>query len=242
MGSLRNIIKNQLIGLLPEGIKLDIINKEKKKKPPFNKYYSQEGEDVILHRFLEGTTNGYFVDIGAHHPTRFSNTYLFYEKGWTGINVDAMPGSMKAFNELRPKDINLEIPVSGKKEKLIYHIFNEPALNTFSKEEADKKNGFRHYKIIETIELETIPLAEILDKHLPENQRIDFLSIDVEGLDIEVLQSNNWEKYRPQIILVEALGSSLEALFENEIYCFLKEKQYSIVARTFNTMFFQNLK
>ncbi|MFM6346540.1 MAG: hypothetical protein ACKPFK_15520, partial [Dolichospermum sp.] len=88
--------------------------------------YSQEGEDLILARFFEKEKNGFYVDIGAHHPQRFSNTYYFYLKGWSGINIDAMPGSMKIFDDLRPLDINLEIPISDKSEILTYYEFDEP--------------------------------------------------------------------------------------------------------------------
>ena len=98
------------------------------------KSYSQEGEDMILRRLFEKQKTGFYVDVGAHHPKRFSNTFFFYKKGWSGINIDAMPNSMRLFNEIRPRDTNLEIPISDKKQKLKYYMFNEPALNGFSKE------------------------------------------------------------------------------------------------------------
>ena len=79
------------------------------------KSYSQEGEDMILMRLFENQKMGFYVDVGAHHPKRFSNTYFFYKLGWKGINVDAMPGSMTAFNRIRARDINIEKPVSNKK-------------------------------------------------------------------------------------------------------------------------------
>jgi hypothetical protein len=75
---------------------------------------------------------GFYVDVGAHHPLRFSNTYLFYKKGWRGINIDATPGSMKLFNKIRPEDTNIESPVSNTHRKMSYYIFDEPALNSFS--------------------------------------------------------------------------------------------------------------
>ena len=75
--------------------------------------YSQEGEDRILQRLFENQTPGFYVDIGAHHPRRFSNTYIFYKQGWRGINVDATPGSMFLFRVFRKRDINLEIAVDA---------------------------------------------------------------------------------------------------------------------------------
>ena len=70
--------------------------------------YSQEGEDMLLDRFLEDRSVGFYVDVGAHHPKRFSNTYRLYCRGWRGLNIDANPGSMTLFQKLRPRDINVE--------------------------------------------------------------------------------------------------------------------------------------
>ena len=94
--------------------------------------FSQEGEDTLLERIM-GDINytGSYIDIGAHHPVIFSNTYKFYLSGWRGINIEATPGSIKLFNEIRPLDINLEIPISDKVEDLTFYKFNSPLLNTF---------------------------------------------------------------------------------------------------------------
>ena len=201
--------------------------------------YSQEGEDMILSKLFAGQKNGFYVDVGAHHPLRFSNTYLFYKKGWSGINIDAMPGSMSVFEQERPRDINLEIPVSDTNGDLTYYIFNEPALNGFSKELSMSRDGLRgEYKIVETRVLKTRALSEILDEHLPKNQTIDFLSIDVEGLDFEVLSSNNWEKYRPRVVVVEVLSNSVEDLPLSKTYQFLKEHRYVCYAKTDRSTFF----
>lgn len=206
----------------------------------YRQFYSQEGEDAVLSRIFEENKNGFYVDVGAHHPKRFSNTYFFYKKGWRGINIDAMPGSMGAFNKDRPLDINLEIPVSDKDEVLTYYIFNEPALNGFSKELSDSRNGLRQYKIIATKELKTRTLASILDEFMLARQAIDFLSIDVEGLDFQVLNSNNWDKYRPEVVLVEALGGvNLVDILACETNLFMETKGYSLFAKTFNTLFFK---
>jgi len=204
------------------------------------KSYSQEGEDMILQRFFEKQNTGFYVDVGAHHPRRFSNTYLFYKKGWSGINIDAMPNSMKRFNRSRPRDINIEKPISEKKQILTYYGFNEPALNGFSKELSEERNGKGGYFIKFTYDIETSTLEEILDNNLPDNQKIDFLSIDVEGLDFEVLKSNNFEKYKPKVILIEMLGISLSSIENNEVYKFLKNNNYSIYAKAVNTVIFIN--
>ena len=204
------------------------------------KSYSQEGEDMILRRLLEKQKTGFYVDVGAHHPKRFSNTFFFYKKGWCGISIDAMPNSMKLFDKIRPRDINLEIPISDKKQKLKYYMFNEPALNGFSKELAEKRDGKDNYKIISEKNMETSTLEEILEKYLPSGQEIDFMSIDVEGLDLQVLKSNNWKRFRPKFVLVEILGSSIEEMANSKEYKYLAEFGYEIFAKTVNTVIFQS--
>ena len=213
------MLKELLKTILPKRAKEKIINIKNHYFDGYSlKSYSQEGEDMILKRLFEKQEKGFYVDVGAHHPKRFSNTYYFYKKGWNGINIDAMPNSMKLFNKIRPRDINIEKPISDEKQILTYYAFNEPALNGFSKELSDSRvKEENNYHIIFEKDIETSTLEEVLDINLPRNQEIDFLSIDVEGLDFMVLKSNNFEKYKPKVILIEILGSSLSDIDNNEI-------------------------
>uniref|UniRef100_A0A7C4NSV2 FkbM family methyltransferase n=1 Tax=Thermodesulfobacterium geofontis TaxID=1295609 RepID=A0A7C4NSV2_9BACT len=127
----------------------------------------------------------------------------------------------------------------GKKEDLLtFYIFNEPALNTFNENLAKQRDGVSGYFIIQKIPVKVYPLAKILEEYLPKGQEIDFMNIDVEGKDLEVLKSNDWNKFRPKVILVEILSSSLEEVFDNSTYTFLNENNYSLFAKTFNTCFF----
>jgi FkbM family methyltransferase len=202
--------------------------------------YAQEGEDILLKRIFDSRKKyrGFFVDVGAHHPYRFSNTYLFYQKGWSGINIDAMPDSMKAFKKVRPRDINLEVPISDKKQVLTYYAFSEPALNGFSKEISEHRADLEHLKLLFTKEIETITLEEILDQYLPKGQSIDFLTVDVEGLDFEVIRSINLAKYTPKVILAEVLKDDLSTLDQNPMVGYLEGYGYSLSAKTVNTAFF----
>ena len=203
--------------------------------------YSQEGEDMVLRSFFEGAKNykGFYVDVGAHHPYRYSNTNYFYKKGWKGINIEPTPGAIKPFNIFRKRDINLNIGISDTSGKLLFYCFNEPALNGFSKEVSEERDKTStRYKIIKEIEVETQPLSAVLDKYLPENQQIDFLSIDVEGLDLLVLKSNNWQKYKPGYILVED-SINFTSLADSEVHSFLEKQGYSIIAKTMRTLFFK---
>jgi hypothetical protein len=205
--------------------------------------YSQEGEDILLNRIFNPQVNasGFYVDVGAHHPERFSNTFYFYKLGWKGINIDAMPGSMDRFEKHRPLDINLEIPISNSGKELVYYKFNEPALNGFSKELTKlRENESNLYYVEDEVILKTYKLSKVLESNIPNGVIIDFMTIDVEGLDFEVLQSNDWNKFRPKILLVEILENSIEDFFSNNVYLYLKKRGYVFYAKTVNTVFFRH--
>ncbi len=178
------------------------------------------------------------MDVGAHHPVRFSNTYLLYQRGWRGINIDAMPGSMRAFQKVRPRDINIECGVAGKAGLLTYYRFNEPALNTFDPVEAKLKDK-PPYHMLDKVEVTVEPLAALLERHMPKEQPIDVLSVDVEGHDREVLASNDWQRYRPRFILAETLRTDLRHLADCPVVAFLQGVGYKPIAKAYNTSFFE---
>jgi FkbM family methyltransferase len=199
--------------------------------------FSQEGEDILLNRIFNFRPHGTYVDIGAHHPRRFSNTFFFYKMGWTGINIDAMPGSMEAFRQQRPSDCNLELGIGLKKDRLQFYIFHEPALNTFDKVVADK-NTEAGWEMKEIKEVDVMPLGEILNEYLGE-RTIDFMSIDVEGFEMNILQSNDWSKYRPDYILLEDLNFSVYDISQNPLFRFMVETGYEFNSKLSNTLLFK---
>lgn len=202
------------------------------------KSYSQEGEDMILRRIFEAQGLGFYVDVGAHHPRRFSNTYFFYKRGWRGINIEPNPDAAREFRALRSRDINIELGVSDRSGSLRYYLFDEPALNTFDEKIVESRLLGTPFKLLGTVDVAVETLASILARHLPAGQQIDFLSVDVEGLDLAVLQSNDWTRFRPYCVLVEALGVPLQNIGESEVFCFMADLRYELIAKTFNTLFF----
>lgn len=204
------------------------------------KSYAQEGEDMVLRRIFEGVEQGFYVDIGAHHPKRFSNTYFFYKRGWSGINADAMPGSMTLFRKIRPRDINIEAAVGDGVSEKTFFMFDEPAFSSFDKALSSER-AYRGHTIRAERKLVTKSLEEILRENVPEGTKINFMSIDVEGLDFEVLQSNNWKLFRPEFICVESVGATFADLAQNEIYRFLCECGYDLYAKTVHTLIFREI-
>lgn len=202
--------------------------------------YAQEGEDMVLKRIFNNQLEGFYVDVGAHHPMRFSNTYNFYKTGWTGINIEPNPESFNLFEKYRQKDINVNCGVAKKSGTLKYHMFNESALNTFNDDILKSRLQTANCKHTNTVDIKVSPFAEILGKFMPPNKKIDFLTIDVEGLDLEVLQSNDWIKFRPKWVLVEQLNLADIENLDFEVHCYMKSINYVLFAKTFNTLFYKN--
>ncbi len=211
------------------------------------KYYGQFGEDAVLQNIFREKAwrqaaiskaakihsgRGFYVDIGAFAPIQHSNTYWFYRRGWSGINIDATPGSMKIFRRLRRRDTNLELAVSSHEGELTYYCWGVPnVMNTTSKEVADQLT-LQGGQLPEKLTIKSRTLEHILDEHLPKGQGIDFLTVDVENHNFEVIKSNNWTKYRPRIVLVEADNNcaTLDAIIASEMNIFFKSKGYQVCA------------
>ena len=196
---------------------------------------AQEGEDLILERIFEHQRAGIYVDVGAHHPKRFSNTYLLYRRGWHGVNIDAAPGSMAAFERERPRDVNLERGVAATTAHRDFFVFNEPALNTF---DAARARSLERppYFIKEVCKVRCEPLAAILREH--SIGAIDLLTIDAEGFDYEILRTLDWAASRPRVVLTEQFSRDLGALLASEMHGFMHSRGYRIVAKTFNSVFY----
>lgn len=192
------------------------------------KTYSMDGEDLFIDNFFKNKT-GLYVDVGAYHPLELSNTYLLYKRKWKGINIDINSFSIEYFDFLRPNDINLNLGVARKNStKMIYFQKNKSPLNTLNLMHAKKifSNTFKQKKI------KTKTLTNILDKTKFKRKEIDFLNIDTEGSDLEVLKSLDFKKYKPKLICVELIdhfGPDQKKIKKHKIYKFLKDKKYKLV-------------
>jgi FkbM family methyltransferase len=202
--------------------------------------FSQNGEDVIIHKMLGNKKKGFYVDVGANDPLRFNNTMYFYVRGWKGINIEPDFNCFKKIEKERPRDINLNLGIGSSDSKLILYRFKTNTLSTFSKEEA-KKFQKQGYKLIDSQKVKIKKLSEILKKYLKRN-KIDFMTIDTEGYDKKVLLSNDWSKYRPRVICIESVKHLIKKLgkdtglesflvkagykkqFDNGLNCFYVDK------------------
>ncbi|WP_164969808.1 FkbM family methyltransferase [Arcobacter sp. F2176] len=190
----------------------------------FTNSYAQYGEDKLIEKLLTKKKDGFYIDIGANHPDRFSNTKMFYKKGWKGINVEPNPISFKKFNK-RVRDINLNIGVGKDKKELDFFCFEADTLSTFSE---NAKNEYLNYgyKLNQTIKVKVNSLVNIFEEY--NIKEIDFLSIDVEGFEMEVLRSNNWNIYKPKLIILESNGLSDSSNVIYEHIDFLRPYGYEL--------------
>lgn len=203
--------------------------------------YSQEGEDRIIASFFASRLQrpGFYVDVGAHHPYRFSNTSLFYQLGWKGINIDPLPGTIACFNKERPRDLTIEIAVTSHGNDVKIYIFDESALSGTDRNLADSRIKEGKFKLSKTKLVKSIRLVDVFSNFIPPEQQIDFLSIDAEGSDLDILKSNDWSKFRPTLVLVEDLPESSSDRPESETSAFLRNVGYALIARTPRTLFFE---
>ncbi len=196
--------------------------------------YSQCGEDLLVQYIfnLRGIRKPSYLDIGANHPYFISNTALFYRKGSRGINIEANPLLHDAFMKHRPNDVNLNIGISDKEEELDFYIMSDNTLSTFSKDECNQliASGKTLYKV-EKVKLTTI--SNILEQYC-NGVFPDFLSIDIEGFDFQILKSIDFSKSSPKVICVEAAEYSPTGAGarRNELIDFLVGKGYYEYANT----------
>ena len=190
--------------------------------------YSAFGEDVAIKKYFKNKINGFYVDVGCYHPIKANNTLLLYQKGWTGINIDINKLSIDLFKFCRPKDLNLNLAISRKKATMYYQK-ELSLLNSIKKKQA--KSAFQG-KIL-TKKIKSKSLNTVLNNSIFKNRRIDFLDIDVEGTDFEVLTSLNFKRYNPQIISVEIMPPNLDLskidIEGSNIYKFLIKKKYQLI-------------
>jgi FkbM family methyltransferase len=161
--------------------------------------YSQNQEDVLLARVFAGRPHGLYVDVGAHFPVIDSVTEHFYRLGWRGINIDPLPAAYAELCQVRVRDINLNLAIAEAEGEATFY-----ALDGYSTLVADVATLHRQAGLApRATTTRTRPLAAVLADHGVEH--IDFLKVDVEGAELAVLASNDWHRFRPSLVLVEAV-------------------------------------
>jgi FkbM family methyltransferase len=199
----------------------------------YKKSYSQLGEDLVVDFILNsmGIEKPFYLDIGSNDPETISNTYAFYLKGAQGVCVEPNPAMVKKHKQKRNRDIVIQAGISPDQSAVAdYYLMNWHEFNTFDKERAEQVQ--KHYKgrnnIVKVEKIPLITVKELLTKYV-NDKAIDFLSLDVEGLDLKILQAWDFDKYAPKLICVETCSPNLVGR-DAGIDGLLKGKGYKLVA------------
>ena len=198
------------------------------------KTYSMFGEDLKINHFFKSKKKGFYVDIGCYHPIHGSNTYLLYRKGWNGINVDINKTSIDLFNIARKRDKNFNIAISNTSKKVkVFYRKKINMLNTIIKENAASsfKKGYRSAFI------KSQPLNLLLNSLNMKKNKIDFLNLDVEGNEMNVLKTFNFKKFKPQLICVEIHNQKLN---DNNPYYYKKNKVFKLLVKNDYKLYWKN--
>ena len=185
----------------------------------FSKYYTQGDEERIISAVFNGIQNGFYIDIGAHHPIRYSNTYKLYQLGWRGICFEPNERLHKAFKQVRPRDTLLPYAASNYEGEAEFFIGQYDVHSSLS------HSASRHQ---ETIKVNVRKLESILQER-GVDEPIDLISIDTEGTEVDVLEGLNLSLNRPRLIIAEFNTASN---INKDLQPYLIQHDYQILAVT----------
>jgi len=223
-------------------LKLNLIHKKILSK---KFYFSFSGVDILIENIFRNQKNGFYIDVGCQHPIKNNNTYLLHKRGWSGINIDLDKDNIDLFNVSRISDDNINIAASNKINEVDLFFFHKKSpINTIDK----KTSQFQKAKISSIKKIKTNTLNNIIKSSKYSNRKIDLLSIDVEGHELPVLEGLDFDKYSPNVIVVEYLdlnvskleikNLNIENVINSEIYKFLTLKKYILVNSIYSDLIF----
>ncbi len=193
-------------------------------------FYSNWGIDMLADHHFRNKEKGIYIDVGCHQPLLNNNTLRLYERGWKGINIDLDFNTIDMFNFFRKRDLNILAAVSDKiEEKELYFYHNRSAVNTLSKEAGKNAKEVRIVK--------TTTLNHIIDNSEYKDTQIDYISIDVEGFELNVLKGLDLQKYKPKLVILEFINSSINEfheqnvkdILESDLNKYMEKENYKLV-------------
>jgi FkbM family methyltransferase len=192
--------------------------------------YSNWGLDLISDDFFKKKNKGVYIDVGCHQPFLNNNTYPLYKRGWTGINIDLDFNTIDMFNFFRKKDLNIQAAISDvEHETDLFFFHNRSAVNTLSKQSGLKA------KVIKKVKTRTLNNIIALSKF--KNEKINYLSIDVEGFELNVLKGFDINKYKPDLVIIEFIDikikefyfQNIDNILNSEIYHHMDNHDYKLI-------------
>ena len=189
-------------------------------------HFAEFGEDIFVRRFFKKFENGFYVDVGAYHPIKGSLTNDLYKNNWSGMNIDLSQISIDLFNLSRSRDINLKAAITDFDGKTFFYE-NSPI---------NQQNSLTESSDAKKIEIDCFKLNSVLQKYKIE--KIDYLNIDVEGSEMEVIEGIDFDKFNPRLITIENNDLLLEDYFKSKVYELLMKNGYALINKIGVTNFF----
>lgn len=223
-------------------LKLNLIHKNFISK---KNYFSFSGVDVIIENIFKNQKQGFYIDVGCQHPIKNNNTFLLYKKGWSGINIDLDKDNIDLFNTSRPTDCNINVAVSDKISEVdLFFYHKKSPINTIDQ----KTSQYQKAKVSSIKRIQTNTLDNIITSSKFSDKNFDFLSVDVEGHELQVFEGLDFNKFAPNVIVVEYLdlnvdklevkNLSIENIIKSEIYKLLTSKNYILVNCIYSDLIF----
>jgi FkbM family methyltransferase len=210
------------------------------KPPPEKNCFSQAGEDVIV-KFLfdsKKVLKPSYLELGVFLPEVHNNTFLFYQSGSRGVLVDADNTYAERIKKVRPHDKFINVGVGTERSEADFYVFKDRALSTFDKKEALHRDSIGTHRIVETRKIQLLTVNELIESNFQATPY--FLSVDLEGFDLTVLQSLDYRRFPVPVICVETCTYSENHIKPKDprIAEFMISKGYFIYADTYiNTIF-----
>lgn len=203
----------------------------------FKTSFSKSGEDIQLWQLLK-KSKGTYIDIGGHHPIFSSNSYFFYIRGWQGIVVEPNPAFEILHKKIRPNDFFFSGGIAGKEGEMEYFMLKSDELNSFSFKHLENSDLNNQITSKKSISVKT--LSQICNQFLGDNVSIDFMSIDAEGMEKEVLLGNDWGRFRPKYILLES-HLPIELELKGDLMVIMAEREYHLIGKSLQGHFLGTL-
>lgn len=213
--------------------------------------YSQMGEDIIIKFIFDNVIKSplkFYFDFGANFPVKISNTYYFYYMSdASGVCIEANPCLAGIFAEERPRDTVLNLGLVSENmlrafpDGMDFYILDADGLSGFDKEQANRYAAEGVAKIMDVVNVPVTTINALFEKYY--NNDVDFVSLDIEGMELDILKDLDFEKYRPKVFCIETVDNECGKIIKNNrIFDFMLSKGYEMVADTFiNTIFIDGI-
>jgi FkbM family methyltransferase len=190
--------------------------------------YSQFGEDITAANLLRNVETGFYVDIGAHHPFRHSNTALLHIRGWQGVNIEPMLSGIRLFRRHRPHAINVRAAIHNDADSVTLYKFRKGLTNTIIEPRAEELSATKKSEGREVVR--ALSLSDVFERHVPRGLRVNYLTVDVEGYDTEAILAFDLDKYHPDVVCIEIQRPDMMALGENAAVRCMFDHGYQLYA------------